>query len=155
MKESKETSGGYLAGLEVSLLGRQIEILNQISFRKAKVSAKNVAIVSDLVPAYNVYLLDRKTLVAEKFEALMTRAKPRDFFDLYFILRSDTLRASLRYGEEKRLKILELLADQDKRSLESERASVSKTCEAKVLQSYLQLKSRLNQVLMPLLFGWC
>ncbi|OGW81298.1 MAG: hypothetical protein A3C47_06075 [Omnitrophica bacterium RIFCSPHIGHO2_02_FULL_51_18] len=32
--------------------------------------------------------LDEKTLVGEKIQAALTRAKARDFYDIYFILRS-------------------------------------------------------------------
>jgi len=35
--------------------------------------------------------LEESILVREKIQALLERAKPRDFFDLYFILRSRRL----------------------------------------------------------------
>jgi predicted nucleotidyltransferase component of viral defense system len=35
--------------------------------------------------------LERKELVGEKIEALLNRKKPRDFFDLYFMLRANLL----------------------------------------------------------------
>ncbi len=45
-------------------------------------------IQSDLVPAYTLYHLNEQDLVREKVEAGLTRGKARDFYDLYFILRS-------------------------------------------------------------------
>jgi predicted nucleotidyltransferase component of viral defense system len=35
--------------------------------------------------------LSQEQLVAEKIQALISRRKPRDFYDLYYILRADLL----------------------------------------------------------------
>ena len=35
--------------------------------------------------------LKKNELIAEKIEALLSRKKPRDFFDLYFMLRANLL----------------------------------------------------------------
>ena len=43
---------------------------------------------SDLLPAYALYHLNERDLIREKIEACLTRGKARDFYDLYFILRS-------------------------------------------------------------------
>ena len=45
-------------------------------------------IQSDLVVPYTLIHLKQEILVAEKIQACLTRAKARDFYDLYFILRS-------------------------------------------------------------------
>ena len=42
---------------------------------------------ADLYPAYTLVHLDEAVLVGEKIQACLSRAKARDFYDLYFILR--------------------------------------------------------------------
>lgn len=42
---------------------------------------------SDYIPAFNIFCLPFKHLIREKINALLERAKPRDFYDVYFILR--------------------------------------------------------------------
>ncbi|MDP2861138.1 MAG: nucleotidyl transferase AbiEii/AbiGii toxin family protein [bacterium] len=110
LRESKSTSGGHLASIEVQLFDQSIEIQNQISFRpQTKLIAENIMIASAIAPSYNIYLLDRKLLVTEKLTALLDRAKARDFFDLYFILRKDELRPLLRLNNNQRKGVLESL----------------------------------------------
>lgn len=110
--ESKPTSGGHLAILELGLLGEKIELRNEISFRAQKMLSKETAMIaSKITPAYKVYLLDRKMMVKEKINALVTRQKPRDFFDLYFILRNDELRRSVELELQERKKVISLLQD--------------------------------------------
>jgi hypothetical protein len=46
-----------------------------------------VLLTPDLVPAYTLTQLPDQLLVEEKLKALLSRGKPRDFFDLYFMLR--------------------------------------------------------------------
>jgi predicted nucleotidyltransferase component of viral defense system len=58
--------------------------------------------------------------VAEKARALITRQKPRDIFDLYFILRNEQLRKWLKLTEEEREMILSLLKEKDKREINRE-----------------------------------
>jgi len=49
-------------------------------------------IANDFVPTYNVYHLPQIELVEEKvFNALLKRKKPRDFYDLYIIMRKGFL----------------------------------------------------------------
>ena len=118
LKESKVTSGGHLASIEVKLLNQSIEIQNQISFRsKLKLAAETVLINSDIAPSYNVTLLSRELLVTEKLMALLDRKKSRDFFDLYFILRANELRSELRLDSNQRQKILEVLTKLPKAKL--------------------------------------
>ena len=45
------------------------------------------AITCDVIPTYNLVSVTEKQLVFEKMRALLQRKKPRDFYDLYFILR--------------------------------------------------------------------
>ncbi len=124
--ESKPTSGGHLANINVTLFDEIIEIKNQISFRDSSVKmSENIIVSSSLVPAYNLFLLDRKILVEEKVTALITRNKPRDFFDLYYILRDASLRQELRLTADQRKKINDNLKIQDKKLLKNELKALS------------------------------
>lgn len=119
--ESKSTSGGHLAIIKIDLFAQRIEIQNQISFRpRLSTSPENIVVSSKMIPAYNVYVLDRKMIVAEKVRALIERAKPRDFFDLYFILRNQELRRQLRLDQVQRKRIFQSLDEQRKEELERE-----------------------------------
>src|SRR3990172_6246807 len=119
--ESKPTSGGHLAIIKADLLGEEVEIQNQISFRpRGNVAGENVVINSGIAPAYNIHILDRKILIAEKIQSLIERAKPRDFFDLYFIFRDQKLRRHLQFDEGQREKVLGNLEKQRKEELARE-----------------------------------
>lgn len=39
------------------------------------------------IPAFELYVLDPRELLAEKVRAIMTRSKPRDVYDLWFLLK--------------------------------------------------------------------
>jgi len=119
--DSKATTGGHLATLGINLFGQKIEITNQISFReKDEVAKENIVIVSDFVPPYNIFLLKREILIGEKIKALLERAKARDFFDLYFILRKEELRKTIHLDKDEREKILRRIVSKPKEELEQE-----------------------------------
>ena len=95
--ESKETSGGYLAELAVSVHQERVNLSLQGSQRKEKNIKKEVVlIVNDFIPNYTVYLLEETVLIEEKISAALTRAKPRDFFDIYYLLRGGYIPAGLK-----------------------------------------------------------
>lgn len=88
IEESKKTSGGYLGILAITISEYRVQILLEVSQRrKSGVSGQGMLISSDFAPAYTAMLLPQELLVEEKLDALLTRAKPRDFFDCYFMLR--------------------------------------------------------------------
>ena len=91
LKEAKITSGGYLARISFQLYNQSIEILLQISLREGDKRGELMTVVNDFMPTYTIMVLMREQLVAEKIQALLTREKPRDFYDLYFILRASLL----------------------------------------------------------------
>ena len=87
--ESKSTSGGYLAmfGFKTDEYKSQIQV--EVSFRNVKkVTGEATLVKSDLVMPYTLVHLKEKIIVFEKIQACLTRGKARDFYDLYFILRS-------------------------------------------------------------------
>lgn len=86
--ESKKTSGGYLAMIASPVRDLPVQIQVQVSLRRRDdVKGQGVLVTPELLPAYTLTQLPQRWLVEEKLEALLTRVKPRDYFDLYFMLR--------------------------------------------------------------------
>jgi predicted nucleotidyltransferase component of viral defense system len=87
-----ETSGGYFASINLKMLDFSSELQIQVSFRSPDQALGNSTMVNNsFVAPYLIYYLDEKILVSEKIAALLFRKKPRDFFDLFFILRDPLL----------------------------------------------------------------
>ena len=102
--ESKGTSGGYLAIFRFEAAEYKSSIQVEISLRNGKKGLGTAALIqSDLVVPYTLIHLKEEILVAEKIQACLTRAKARDFYDLYFILRS-RLAFVEAFGQDKQLK---------------------------------------------------
>ena len=98
IEEAKATSGGYLGIIHHRFLEYHVEIRLEISFRnQAIVKPETALIAGDFLPAYTLLHLPQELLVGEKLEALFDRAKPRDFYDLYFILRKGLLSQENRH----------------------------------------------------------
>src|SRR3989339_1608052 len=91
VKESKETTGGFLAIIAVKLLSHDFEIFFEASSRKKKSTGQLVLVENPFIDSYTVMSLKREELINEKIGALLQRMKPRDFFDLYFMLRANLL----------------------------------------------------------------
>jgi predicted nucleotidyltransferase component of viral defense system len=109
LKEAKQTSGGFLAVISFAAFEQPIDIQLEISQRLGVGEKKgNVMGVtnSGYVPPYNVSAVTEEQLVAEKIDALLERKKARDFYDLYFILRS---RLPILQKEELLPKILKVV----------------------------------------------
>lgn len=98
IRESKETSGGYLSIIMFQLREEKIVIRIEISFRQGKNRGEIKTVTGNFVPPYIITSLMQEQLIAEKMQALFSRKKPRDFYDLYFILR-----ANLMPPEEKKI----------------------------------------------------
>lgn len=107
LQEAKKTSGGYLAIINFQALDKSSSVQLEISLRKEIKRGDVVTIVSDFIPSYIVIRLPQEQLVSEKIQALLTRKKPRDFYDLYFILRSNLLPVQKRNILPKTLKTLQ------------------------------------------------
>ena len=100
--KSEPTSGGYfgIATLRVPDYA-PINIEVNISTRgENELKAEVDSVANDFAPTYTVYHLSQEELVNEKiFGALLERKKPRDYYDLYFIMRHNMLSA----GQKRRL----------------------------------------------------
>lgn len=101
LQESKQTSGGYLGTIKFK---NSISILLQISLREGDKKGQVITVPNDFIPTYTITSLDQEQLVGEKLQALFDRKKPRDFYDLYFMLRANLIsqkqRGSLMQGLE-------------------------------------------------------
>lgn len=97
ISESKRTSGGYLAIIASPVHDLPVQIQVQVSLRRRDdVNGQGVLVAPELLPAYTLTQLPERLLVEEKLEALMTRRKPRDYYDLYFMLRKGLIPTDMK-----------------------------------------------------------
>ncbi|MDP2633077.1 MAG: nucleotidyl transferase AbiEii/AbiGii toxin family protein [Candidatus Curtissbacteria bacterium] len=87
LKEAKQTSGGFLAWISFEAFEKPVELKIEISLREEEKKGEIVGVINDFIPTYNVVAATETQLVFEKIRALLVRKKPRDFYDLYFLLR--------------------------------------------------------------------
>jgi predicted nucleotidyltransferase component of viral defense system len=93
-KKSDTTSGGYFGAATFKVLDYQpVSVEINVSVRNGrKIKGEVDSIANDFVPNYTLVHLPEDELVDEKiFGALLKRKKPRDFYDLYFIMRKRML----------------------------------------------------------------
>jgi predicted nucleotidyltransferase component of viral defense system len=98
LAEAKTTSGGYLSIINFRGDGAPIAIQLEISLREGKKRGEAVTVVSEFIPAYTIIALEREQLIHEKIQALLTRKKARDFYDLYFLLRGNLILPGERHA---------------------------------------------------------
>lgn len=96
VEESKQTTGGYLGIFKFTLNKEVVTVQVEISFRKQQSSGELKTIVNDFIPPYTLIVLQKEQLVNEKIQALLARGKPRDFYDLYFMLRANLISTEKR-----------------------------------------------------------
>jgi len=88
IEEAKKTAGGYLAILNFESDQGRYAVQLEISLRGSEKTIGEMTLIhSEFLPAFTLIHLDESTLIQEKVSAVLTRAKARDFYDLYFILR--------------------------------------------------------------------
>lgn len=93
-EKSNTTSGGYFGVATFKLFDYQlIGVEINISERNGRnVKGEIDSVTNNFTTAYNLVHLPQEELVGEKiFSALVERKKPRDFYDLYFIMRKGML----------------------------------------------------------------
>ncbi len=87
ISEAKKTTGGYLGIAVFFLYDLKIKIQIEVSLRNRKrLRGIRTLIQSDYQPAYTLVHLPIEDIITGKLEALFNRAKPRDFYDYYFLL---------------------------------------------------------------------
>lgn len=116
--ESKPTSGGYFGVMRAPVGPWRIEVLVQASARQKALKGEAVLVTTRLAPSYGVIALPEAALVSEKIAALLSRRKPRDFYDLYFILRKPM--GDKKAIAARRPEILEKLDQADQKILYNE-----------------------------------
>lgn len=107
IEESKPTTGGYIGIMKVGAFGIDIPIHFEVSLRRGKKFGETVTVANDYIPAYSVVQMIEKELIGEKITALLSRQKPRDFYDFYFLLRSRLIPEKNRETFEVVLKALQ------------------------------------------------
>ena len=88
IEESKETSGGYLAIVDFELADQTVRLRFEASFREHELKGDAQQVSNDFIPPYLINVLDKDQLVGGKIAALLDRKKPRDFYDLYYLLQN-------------------------------------------------------------------
>jgi len=91
LEESTVTTGGFLCILNTQIARHKFDISIEISSRKKKPGGQLILVENPYIDNYTVMSLRREELISEKIEALLDRKKPRDFFDLYYMLRSNLM----------------------------------------------------------------
>lgn len=92
--KSDATTGGYFGVATFRMLEYQpVGVEINVSARNGRDMRGEVdSVTNDFVPTYTVIHLPQQELVEEKiFGALRERKKPRDFYDLYFMMRKGML----------------------------------------------------------------
>lgn len=88
-EKSHETSGGYYGEARFNIYEHAIALEINVNVKAGEtVSGEYKLVHGDFAPNYGLQLLPETILVQEKVQALMIRQKPRDFYDLYFMLRT-------------------------------------------------------------------
>ncbi len=91
--EAKKTTGGYLSKINFSVLNFKFIIKIEISFRQShkKTEYQVSSIKNDYIHTYNIIHLLPGEIIDGKLAALRARSKPRDWYDLFFLLKNDYL----------------------------------------------------------------
>ena len=85
--EAKQTTGGYLGIIVFHAYDAAIEIYFEVSLRHDKrIVGERQFIENEYIQPYTLMCLSKETLVQGKMDALLSRHKPRDFFDYFFLL---------------------------------------------------------------------
>lgn len=87
--KSHETSGGYYGEATFTIYEHAVGLEINVNAKAGNVIAGEYKLIhSDFAPNYSLQMLPQAMLVQEKIQALLTRRKPRDFYDVYFMLRT-------------------------------------------------------------------
>lgn len=96
-ERSHQTTGGYFGEARFRIYEHDISLEVNVNAKPASdIRGEYKQIHPGLAPNYGLLMLPTQILVDEKITALATRQKPRDFFDLYFMLRANMLPVEVR-----------------------------------------------------------
>ena len=119
ISDAKETSGGYFFTSISKIFDFNISLTLNLIVKK-NVSGDMIFVNPELTPPYSVQILRREDLLKEKLLAVLSRGKSRDFFDLYFIFRTQNLRSSLTISVEERKKLIKIIENLNKDKIKKE-----------------------------------
>jgi len=145
--KSDATSGGYFGAATFKILDYQpIGVEINISARNGREMNGEVdSVANDFVPTYTLIHLPQNELVDEKiFGALRQRKKPRDFYDLYIIMR----RGMLSSDQKKRLAEIkdEIIADAKKIDFRGELGTFLPVDQQSIIRDFNRaLEAELNR----------
>ena len=145
--KSGATSGGYFGMATFKLPDFQpVEVSINVSTRKGKAVRGEVdSVANDFVPTYTVVHLPQKELVEEKvFGALRERKKPRDFYDLYFMMR----KGMLSPDQKKRIAAIknEIVADAKKIDFRGELGAFLPANQQAIIRDFVRaLKAEIDR----------
>lgn len=95
-ERSHETSGGYCGEARLKLYEHDIALEINTNARTGECRGEYKFVHGEFAPNYGLQMLPEAMLVREKLQALKTREKPRDFYDLYFMLRAGLVTVEIR-----------------------------------------------------------
>jgi predicted nucleotidyltransferase component of viral defense system len=145
--KSGATSGGYFGVASFSMYDYQpVGVELNISSRDGREMRGELdSVISDFAPAYNVIHLPQNELVEEKvFGALRERKKPRDFYDLYFMMRKGMLSA----GQKDRLSGIknEIVANANKIDFRGELGAFLPADQQGIIRDFIRtLEAEMNR----------
>lgn len=138
-EKSDKTSGGYFGVATFKLLDfPPVGVEINISSRNGREMRGEVdSVANDFVPTYTLIHSPQNELVEEKvFGALLERKKPRDFYDLYIIMR----KGMLSVDQKMRLKAAKdvILADAKKINFRGELGVFLPTDQQMIIREFLR-----------------
>jgi len=141
--KSTPTSGGYFGIATLYSSGyAPIDIEINVSNRNGRdVRGEVDSIANNFVPTYTLYHLPQQELIEEKvFGALRQRKKPRDYYDLYFIMR----KGMLSVDQKQRLAVfaLEIIEEARKTDFQSELSVFLPVNQQEVIRDFTQTLER-------------
>ncbi len=135
VSESKKTSGGYIGVLDLEFSDYRTRILLEVSLRKkTKVKGEPVLIAGDFLPPYTISILPRTDLIDEKLAAVLSRATPRDYYDVYFLLRKGIVSVEQR----KSLRGIKHRLEKERLSVEKELKDFLPSDQQKIIRDFHQ-----------------
>jgi len=148
-EKSGKTSGGYFGVATFKMQDYEpVSMEINISARNGReISGEVDSIANDFAPTYTLIHLPQEELVEEKiFGALLERKKPRDFYDLYFMMRKNMLSAE----HKKKLKEVKevILTEARKIDFRGELGSFLPASQQAIIRDFLRaLEAELNRQL--------
>jgi predicted nucleotidyltransferase component of viral defense system len=107
-EKSHETSGGYYGEAKFNIYEHAVALEINVNAKAGDIVTGEYKLIhGDFAPNYGLQMLPESILVQEKVQALMTRKKPRDFYDLYFMLRAGLISPERREVLRQALPIIE------------------------------------------------